>query len=630
MYARVRLRSLLPLLACLGFVSCASDDGGAAIDGGAGGTAASAGTGAGSGSSATNGGGGAGASGGIGGNDASVASDAAVTPMAGPDSTILPADRRVPWAPGIPGGIPERTQICATVTDPPWNAAGDGVQDDAAAIQDAIDACPEGQVVHVPAGTYRVTQTIYLLKDVVLRGDGPAATRIEGDAVPNWAILNLGEQWDESNAPITSITSGFDKGSTRIVVADASGFAVGDLVNVDQLNDGELVNVAGSESPCTYGSRENGERLLGQIVEVTAVDPATGTIDFEPGLAVTYDAALAPEMERVHSNVVRYAGIEDLAVADRGYRGDNNANVRIHACAYCWAKNVDSDMVSGRHVQLVRAFRCQVEGSAVHHAHCYHPGANAYGIAIERQTSDSLVQDNVVFYLNVGIVLGSAGPGNVIAYNYGDVMWERNYPNTNWLMADFSANHCAHPYMNLFEGNVGSQISADDIHGGSSHQTFLRNTMDLEHAGIDATGNLFAVSIAAHNRFMSFFGNVFGKPGDAGDYEGVDNCGGGPAVYKLGWPSDCALGDESIDPEVAGTLLRHGNYDFMTGSTVWDDTITDHEIPASFYLDAKPAFFGDLAWPPIGPDLAPMASPIPAQARFEAMPLASYGGESCP
>jgi hypothetical protein len=546
-----------------------------------------------------------------------------------PNAGILPADRRYPWAPGIPGGIPARTQVCASVKDAPYNAVGDGNADDAAAIQAAIDACPEGQVVRVPAGTYRVTQTIYLLKGVVLRGDGPAATHIQGDGVSNWAILNLGEQWDESNTPITGIQSGYSKGSKSVVVADASSFAVGDLWNLDQRNDGDLVWVTGSESACTYGSRENGERLIGQIVEVTSVDAATRTIGFEPGLAWDYEASRLPEAERVHSNVVKYAGIEDLKVSDRAYRGDNNSNVRIHACEYCWAKNIDSDLVSGRHIQVVRSLRCNVEGSMVHHAHCYNPGANAYGIAVERQTSDSLFQDNIVYYLNVGLVLGSSGPGNVVAYNFGDVMWERNYPNTNWLMADFSSNHCAHPYMNLFEGNVGSQFSADDIHGSSSHQTYLRNTMDHRHEGITTTGNVFSVALAAHNRYMTFLGNVFGYSGDTGDYEGTGNCAGGPAIYKIGWPSDCAAGDNTIDPQVRATLLRHGNYDYMTSMTHWESTIADHTIPASLYLGGKPAFFGSRAWPPIGPDLTPMVSPIPAAERFAGMPHTSYGGNDC-
>ena len=556
--------------------------------------------------------------------DGDADSDADVDP-----GELIPADRRVPWAPGIPGGIPARDQICADVTQAPYSAAGDGVADDAGAIQAAIDACPEGQVVHLPAGTYRVTETLFVTKGVVLRGDGPEATRIEGDGTPNWAILQMGEMWDESNTPTTSITSGASRDSQSVVVADASAFAVGDLWIVDQLNDDDLVRVAGSESACVWGSRDDGTRLLGQIVEVTGVDAGSGTIQFEPGLAMEYSAALSPGMVRVHSNVTRYAGVEDLSISDRTFRGDNHSNLRFHACAYCWANNVDSDMVSGRHIQLAKAFRTEIRHSIAHHAHCYHPGANAYGIAVESQTTASLVEDNIVYYLNVGIVLGSAGPGNVIAYNFGDVMWERNYPNTNWLMADQSANHCAHPFMNLFEGNDGSQFSSDDIHGSSSHQTFFRNAMDHEHEGITTTGNVYAVAIAAHNRYMNLLGNVFGQPGDVGDYEAQGNCTERLAIYKIGWPSDCGASDGDIDPEVRATLLRHGNFDYVNNDTIWDDGITQHELPRSLYLGGKPAFFGDLPWPAIGPDLDPMVGTIPARARFDAMPHESYGGDGC-
>ena len=67
---------------------------------------------------------------------------------------IIPADRRTAWNPGIPGGIPSRTTICATVDAA---AYGDGSTDATAAIQSAIDGCPERQVVLLPAGTYRLT-----------------------------------------------------------------------------------------------------------------------------------------------------------------------------------------------------------------------------------------------------------------------------------------------------------------------------------------------------------------------------------------------------------------------------------------------------------------------------------------
>jgi len=47
---------------------------------------------------------------------------------------------------------------------------------------------------------------------------------------------------------------------------------------------------------------------MGQIVEVTSVDPGTGTVGIDPGLAFEYRADLSPEMELVHSHITRYAG----------------------------------------------------------------------------------------------------------------------------------------------------------------------------------------------------------------------------------------------------------------------------------------------------------------------------------
>ena len=69
---------------------------------------------------------------------------------------IIPADRRVKWEPGIPGGIPNRTTIFADVTQVPYNANNNGSANAAAAIQSAINACPPNQVIFLPAGTYRL------------------------------------------------------------------------------------------------------------------------------------------------------------------------------------------------------------------------------------------------------------------------------------------------------------------------------------------------------------------------------------------------------------------------------------------------------------------------------------------
>ena len=54
---------------------------------------------------------------------------------------VLPPDRRTTWNPGLPGGVPVRTTICATVNASTY---GNGVSDATAGIQAALNACPVG------------------------------------------------------------------------------------------------------------------------------------------------------------------------------------------------------------------------------------------------------------------------------------------------------------------------------------------------------------------------------------------------------------------------------------------------------------------------------------------------------
>jgi hypothetical protein len=83
-------------------------------------------------------------------------------------------------------------------------------------------------------------------------------------------------------------------------------------------------------------------------------------------------------------------------------------------------------------------------------------------------------------------------------------------------------------------------------------------------------------------------------------------------------------GCQQLDRNVKGTILRHGNWDAANKHVVWDDMISDHTIPNSLYLTAKPPWWGELPWPPIGPDRTPMVGQIPAQQRFaNGMPTAA-------
>ena len=112
----------------------ASGAAGASGTGGASGAGAASGAGGGSGSD----GGGAAGVAGSGGTGGVVATD------------IIPAGRRIDWTNvGVPGGIPNRPRICATIDAATY---GNGSSDASAAINAAIQSCPADQVVYLRAG----------------------------------------------------------------------------------------------------------------------------------------------------------------------------------------------------------------------------------------------------------------------------------------------------------------------------------------------------------------------------------------------------------------------------------------------------------------------------------------------
>jgi len=123
-------------------------------------------------------------------------------------------------------------------------------------------------------------------------------------------------------------------------------------------------------------------------------------------------------------------------------------------------------------------------------------------------------------------------------------------------------------------------------------------------------------------RYFNFVGNVWGDSAD-GKYE-LDNvnisyCTGATsdrAIYKFGYDTGGDASAAGNDKAVKSTTYRHGNWDAVTKSTVWDSNNSDHTLPNSLYLTSKPSWWGTAAWPAIGPDLTPMEGQIPAKLRF--------------
>lgn len=207
----------------LTLAACGGDDGG----GGNGG------------SSATGGVGGAGGSGGSGAAGAGGVGGGSISGIIPDDRLPLPGTWQMA---GVEGGIPARETICADVTKAPYGADTTGTTSAVAALQAAIDACPDGQVVSVPAGKYRIDGTLVIKSAITLRGAG-AETELLTSGTSAVRIGSLGP-WPppKANADYRmAISGGATRGSTSISVADTSKIEVGDMVTVSEEDDPELV-----------------------------------------------------------------------------------------------------------------------------------------------------------------------------------------------------------------------------------------------------------------------------------------------------------------------------------------------------------------------------------------------------
>jgi hypothetical protein len=535
-------------------------------------------------------------------------------------SSAIPPDRLTSWnragvwADGLKG-IPNRTVIFCNVRVkiPGCSliARGDGVQDDTAALRAAINACPAGQIVFIPAGTYRISGTLSISRGIVVRGAGSNQTKIVESAAQN--IFLIGSDGAEV---VSNITSGYSRGSDTLVVSNGTGFNAGAVVMIDQLNDPALVTATGSGGLCGYCGRDglNGARAM---AETLLVKERTGnTIKLVRPLYYDYKAAFLPQLSRRTATPTMNAGIEDLYIeAAAGLRDGDG--IRMANCAYCWVKNIESYNIAGKHIEIRwGAYGNEVRESYFHHAQNF--GSNSgYGLNINNYSTDNLIENNAIYYVHTGICIGSAGgTGNVVAYNY--INTTRHWQ-ADWYQSHLGS-HGAHTYMNLWEGNVAGKVDYDNYWGSGSHAVFLRNRITRQNPDQSVTSDVVSVIVDANNYYMTFVGNIIGTPGCPGPTEQRPflSTFNNPVLWKIGYKC-CSATGIPVDPKVAATLIRTGNWECTTNAVQWSSS--EQLIPDSLYLSAKPAWFGVLDWPPFTPE-RPGFNPnnvnkIPAQVRFE-------------
>jgi hypothetical protein len=185
--------------------------------------------------------------------------------------------------------------------------------------------------------------------------------------------------------------------------------------------------------------------------------------------------------------------------------------------------------------------------------------------------------------------------------------------NPGWQEIGLNASHMVGPHHVLFEGNLGFNFDSDKTHGNSIYHTVFRNWLTGRRTHFSDGAPKRAAGVAFYGYWMSFIGNVLGVPGGMSGWSYESTSMNTPAIFLLGWDD---WSPYPSDPKVKATVLREGNFDYLTNLVHWDTTA--QTLPPSLYLTSKPAFFAENTWPWVDPTGTTKLYTLPAKARYDA------------
>jgi hypothetical protein len=544
---------------------------------------------------------------------------------------LFPSARRFDWKPGVTVGVPggvdqylsgganDRKKII-DVTKPPYNADNTGATNCLSAINTAIADAIGPCVVYLPAGTYRVDGQLYFDEnrdDVTLRGAGMNATIIKRYG-GGGSMIYLGTSADAVG--MTTVTGERGKGATTLTVADASGLRAGQCIYIrpDDVRDDAKI-VAGAY-PIVHVSSYRGTRQ--QISRITNISSNTITI-FPP---LTFDCSGLTTTVSGFGRQLERVGIEDLTLDASTQSGDPvQVGIYYDHVYACWTRNVKVYKIYNRAIVWASVLQCEARRCELRER-MNADGPNSAGI-LTGNANFCLFEDNIVYRFFPAIEVAGATNGNVFAYNCledsrsGDV-----------IGGCLNSNHGPHNSFNLYEGNVAPSFQADGYYGSTSEDTVYRNWFHCTVLGHpEARG--YAFRLNRFTRGYNVIGNIIGQ----GTQWGLPNIGNanfdGVAQPTAGdfWTDWTAFktaepgrgpgpgGYQELDLDVEASSTFKGNfYALAADAPASEATIgTDSLLPSQFRT-AKPAWFGDLAWPPFDSNKADAASydDIPAGYRF--------------
>lgn len=565
---------------------------------------------------------------------------------------ILSASRATDWSTAGAGPTVTRTTVCASLS--PGATAAD--------INNAIQACPSGQVVSLAAGTYTIGSpgiTFAGKSNVTLRGVGANDTFLNftgsnscGGSGTIGAICvssSTAAFLNGSNAQTNtaSWTAGYAAGTTVVTLSSKTNMQVGTLMVLGQSWDsaetnniyvchGTTCTVSGGNAPWGIG------REQAQLVTVTSISGGACpcTIGISPAIRMpNYRSGQSPMAIWGSSLPTSGIGIENLSLNYDGVQVLNG--ISFYYATNSWVKGVRSVNPGNtgggaHHIRILSAGNITVRdsyfwGGKDHSQESY--GVNPYG------ASNILVENNIFQYVTSPIV-NEGSEGSVFAYNYSI---DDFFIDGTWAQASWYTHSQGNSFL-LWESNDGFGLDLDNYHGPAFFNTVFRNRA-VGKEGI-TTSQTVPIMMYSYNRYHNLIGNVLGDNAYHTTYQsraGLDSSAScNFSIYAIGWGGNCgSSGGNPINDSLTNTtLMRWGNYDTVndasrfvsaevpSGISPYPNPVPSTQaLPATFYLDGKPQFYflNNVPWPTIGPDVTGGSEPnvgghnakIPARRCFE-------------
>ncbi len=520
----------------------------------------------------------------------------------------IPA-RIIPWYPGVRGGITNYPIQHWLTNSAGFPVADDGSVDCYAAITNLIARTTNGYALGISNGTYLVGTniTIPYTNHMVIRGQSATNTvlLLQGSNTQAHIIVN-----GNLGGTVTTVVSAAPYQS-NIIVGSALGLVVGRYGMLLQTNDPAVV--FGDLSSTT-------DPWQGQMFKITNISGTTITVD-RPIYWTNYSSLLGLCFQQL-STTAEYFGIEDIKLTAKSYASTNI--IQFNGVANSWMRNVTTTNAHNQHIKSFWIYACEFrDGRGENHA--AYDSTSKYTFDLVRNTTDCLVENYICLGNNLGISFQQGSCGNVIGYSLLDNGFGSSFPSNQQTKGGINS-HGDNCHYNLTEGNITPWVQWDNFWGESNREMAFRNWMRRQSfyntTGSISDQGMAGLFIANTNYHMSAVGNIIGSPRDSGDPDlGIS------LAYNF------RVGAQWTDPQVTNTMFLHMNYEFRDGS-ISSSNGYSQVLPASMYrTNGKPAWFGALNWPAIGPDVQWMTNStatnfvvnpiIPAMARFMGADIAA-------